>query len=69
MSTEESAEERQRPHAWHQSPSMNELLASCAAADAVSTPPERLPYGEGPEERPEPDAPDGLRTAPRREAA
>jgi hypothetical protein len=36
-----SAEERVRPRAWHQSPSMSELLASCAAADAVSKPPER----------------------------
>ncbi|MDT0380574.1 hypothetical protein RM572_17615 [Streptomyces sp. DSM 42041] len=34
-----SAEERVRPRAWHQSPSMSELLASCAAADAVSRPP------------------------------
>jgi hypothetical protein len=36
-----SAEERERPRAWHQSPSMSELLASCAAADAISKPPER----------------------------
>jgi hypothetical protein len=36
-----SAEERERPRAWHQSPSMSELLASCAAANAVSKPPER----------------------------
>lgn len=36
-----SAEKRDHPRAWHQSPSMSQLLASCAAADAVSRPPER----------------------------
>lgn len=36
-----SVEKRDHPRAWHQSPSMSELLASCAAADAVSKPPER----------------------------
>lgn len=45
-----SAEERDRPRAWHQSPSMSELLASCAAADAVSTPPERPAAGATGEE-------------------
>lgn len=40
-----SAEERERPRAGQQAPpsapSVSELLASCAAAEAVSTPPER----------------------------
>ncbi|EST29856.1 hypothetical protein N566_21790 [Streptomycetaceae bacterium MP113-05] len=39
MSAEER--DRDRPRGWRQSPSMSELLASCAAADAVSKPPQR----------------------------
>lgn len=65
---EELMSTHQRPEAVHrrpqQSPSMSELLASCAAADAVSTPPEESaadarhpeddasdPGGHGPERR------------------
>ncbi|MCF6524134.1 hypothetical protein [Streptomyces sp. JJ36] len=48
------AEERKRPRAGQQaSPSMSELLASCAAADAVSRPPsvpEPVPAAGPPEE-------------------
>ncbi len=44
----ESAPGRQQP------PSMSELLASCAAADAVSTPPEESEAGS--EGRPEEDS-------------
>lgn len=63
-----AAEERERPRAWHQSPSMSELLASCAAADAVSTPPDRRPsHGAGPD-RPEQPAPEP-HAVPRRDAA
>lgn len=48
-----SADKRERPRERHQSPSMSELLASCAAAQAVSTPPEQhaaAPDGEAAEE-------------------
>ncbi|WP_346092413.1 hypothetical protein [Streptomyces olivaceiscleroticus] len=35
-------------------PTMNELLASCAAASAISTPPDAPEAQTGPEARPEP---------------
>lgn len=63
-----SAEERVRPRAWHQSPSMSELLASCAAADAVSTPPDRLPPPGAEPVRAEETGPES-RAVPRRDAA
>jgi hypothetical protein len=54
-----AAEERERPDARHRpSPSVSELLASCAAADAVSTPPPGPPRPGAPdaEDRPARDA-------------
>lgn len=62
-----SAEERERHRAWHRTPSMSELLASCVAADAVSTPPGRDRHQGADGDRVE--TPGEPRPLPRRDAA
>ncbi|MET7763060.1 hypothetical protein [Streptomyces sp. NPDC005336] len=56
MSAQESAVGADRSRSDDRSPSMTELLAACAAASAVSTPPTEEPPAAEPTENDQPPA-------------